>query len=1134
VYDQQQQYEQAIADYQHAISLRPLFANAYGSLGWLLIEQGQFAKAQPYCLKAYQLDKSYYGWVVNLGHIYLLQGDAKTAREYYQETLTLLVDQANFENGPLADFDLFIKNDWQTVAAKTEKQWMQDNFAKMLPNIQKINDLVKQAEAYFKKGDYEKTEPLRVEVLTLREKALGKDHPHVAKSLNELAVLYYTQGKYSVAEPLYQRSLAIFEKALGKDHPEVAASLNNLAELYRTQGKYSEAEPLLQRSLAISEKALGKDHPNFATSLNNLALLYQAQGKYSEAEPLIQRSLAIREKALGKDHPDVASSLNNLALLYKAQGKYSEAEPLIQSSLVIREKALGKDRPDVANSLNNLAFLYNDQGRYSEAEPLVQRSLAIFEKALGKDHPDVATSLNNLAELYQDQGKYSEAEPLIQRSLTISEKALGKYHPTVATSLNNLAELYQDQGKYSEAEPLIQRSLTISEKALGKYHPTVATSLNNLAGLYKAQGKYSEAEPLIQRSLTIWEKALGKDHPDVALSLNNLAELYRTEGKYSEAEPLYQRCLAINEKALGKDHPHVANSLQNVALLYQAQGKSELAASKFKESLRLSNQSLERWLWGAGEKTRQSYMKQEESRHDAYLTFYALQNTPEEAFYFSLSRKGLLLRIASEVGSLAKQSTDPAIQKQVQDFTALRTQLASLAFSGKADKKVIQDLEEKINTLEMELSQQVSSFKRSKTEVTSEEVLEKLGNEQVVLDFLVYTEFDFKNRKYKTDQVIALIANKAADKKDRIKLIKLGELAPIAAAINSYQTAIVPNKDNANSREQTLKQNAQTLYNQLWQPLTPYLQNKKTVYLIPDGVLHLLPFKALQDKDGHYLAESLQLITLSSARDIVLPPLTGKTSTAAIFAAPDYGDTKTSTDNTTRGIDLKNIYFQPLASALQEGQQIQKLFFKKQPDSPATLLMKQKATEQAVTASTSPKILHLATHGFFLEDTKPDEKALTHGLMHGIDQDLPLGKIDNPLTHSGLAFAGANAGVQGNKQSDGTDGILTALEVLNLHLEGTDLVTLSACDTGKGDVKIGEGVYSLNRAFQEAGAKAVLSTLWSVDDQATEKFMQAFYNRFLDGKPAQQAIQETQDEFMKDEKYRNPFYWAGFVMMGKE
>jgi CHAT domain-containing protein/Flp pilus assembly protein TadD len=1004
------------------------------------------------------------------------------------------------------------------------------NEAKTLKDAEVLD---KMAFVFYKAGLYERAEPLSKRALVIQEKILGKNHLNVANSLNGLAFLYVAQGKYEQAEPLYQRSLAINEKTLGKDHLHVAINLNNLAELYRTQGKYQQAEPLYQHSLTIVEKALGKDHPNVAGSLNNLALLYQIQGKYQQAESLYQRSLAIYEKALGKDHPYVAASLNNLANLHYAQGKYQHAEPLYQHSLAIREKALGKDHPDVAQSVNDLAVLYDTQGKYDKAEPLYQRGLAIREKALGKDHPDVARSLNNLALLYRTQGKYNEAEPLYQRSLSILEKTLGKDHPDVAIGLNNLADLYYAQGKYQQAEPLYQRSLTIVEKALGKDHPDVARSLNNLAGLYRKQGKYQQAEPLYQRSLAIREKALGKDHPDVAQSVNNLADLYYAQGKYQQAESLYQHSLAIREKLLGKDHPDVAQSLDNLALFYLAQDKpSKLDTAKplLERSLRLTNHNLDHWLWGAGEKTRQSYMQKEKNNRNLYLSFYSLANIPEEALYFSLSRKSLLLRIASEANSLAKQSPDPEIQKQQQAFADLRTQIANLAFSDKANKEQIQALEEQANQLEMQLSQKLASFKRSNTEVEVKDVLKKLQPEQALIDFLVYTESDFKANKYKTEQIIALIA----DNKNGVKLIKLGELAPISDAIKTYRAAIVPNNDNKDSREQTLKQTAQTLYTQLWQPLTPYLKDKTTVYLIPDGILHLLPFKALQDKDGKYLAQTVRLISLSSARDLVLPALEAKAQQSAIFAAPDYGDDSQNNNSTTRALDLKNIHFGALARALNEGQQIDKLFRKKQPDAPAKLLMKKEATEPAIRSTTAPKILHLATHGFFLQDNQPDEKALKQGFMQSPEQNTAFIKVDNPLTHSGLAFANANLGIKGMKQNDDSDGILTALEVLNLDLAGTDLVTLSACDTGIGDIKIGEGVYSLNRAFQEAGSKAVLSTLWSVDDKATSEFMQKFYTRFLNGKPAQQAIQETQDDFIKDEKYSNPFYWAGFVMMGKD
>ena len=222
----------------------------------------------------------------------------------------------------------------------------------------------------------------------------------------------YKSGKYKEAEKSVTRSLKIYEKALGPDHPRVAISMNDLAVLYRAQGRYAEAEPLYRRSLEILKKTLGPDHPHVATALSNLAFLYQAQGKYSESELFCKSALKIREQALGPDHPDVALSLNNLAVLYKDQGRYVEADPLQKRSLKIVEKALGPDHPHVATTLNNLAVLYRAQRRYVEAEPLYKRSLKILEKALGPDHPRVAILCKNMAKFYREFGKEDEAEKL--------------------------------------------------------------------------------------------------------------------------------------------------------------------------------------------------------------------------------------------------------------------------------------------------------------------------------------------------------------------------------------------------------------------------------------------------------------------------------------------------------------------------------------------------------------------------------------------------------------------------------------------------------------------------------------------------------------------------------------------------
>jgi class 3 adenylate cyclase/tetratricopeptide (TPR) repeat protein len=314
------------------------------------------------------------------------------------------------------------------------------------------------------------------------------------------------RGEYRAAEPLQMRALAIREKALGPNHPEVAASVSNLALLYQHQGRYAEAEPLDVRALAIRENAHGPDHPDVAASVNNLALVYRHQGRYAEAEPLYRRALAIFERANGPDHLTVAVGLTNLAGLYYKQGRYAEAEPFDARALAIRERVLGPDHPDVAASVNNLGSLYWNQGRYAEAEPLHLRALGIKEKTLGPDHPDVAAGLNELAALYCKQGRYAEAQPLHRRALAIYEKALGPLHPNVAETLNYLANLYRDQRRDAEAEPLYERALSILETIFGPDHPDIATSLSDRATLYRERGRNEEAAALEARARAIREK----------------------------------------------------------------------------------------------------------------------------------------------------------------------------------------------------------------------------------------------------------------------------------------------------------------------------------------------------------------------------------------------------------------------------------------------------------------------------------------------------------------------------------------------------------------------------------------------------------------------------------------------------
>jgi class 3 adenylate cyclase/tetratricopeptide (TPR) repeat protein len=291
------------------------------------------------------------------------------------------------------------------------------------------------------RGRYTEARALGERALAIRERALGPDHPDVAQSLNNLAVVQYQAGRFAEAAHLYEQALAIREKALGAEHLDVAESLNDLAVVQYDVGRYAEAEPLFERALAIQERALGPEDPVLAVSLNNLAAVQREQGRYAEAQPLLERALAIREEALGPDHPDLASTLSNLSRLHREQGHYVEAQQLAERETAIREEALGLDHPDVAYGLVNLARLRLVEGRYDEARLDAERALAIREKTLGPEHAYVARSLSLLAEIHGRQGRYAEARPLAERALAIFEKTLGPDHPDVARSLNTLAEI---------------------------------------------------------------------------------------------------------------------------------------------------------------------------------------------------------------------------------------------------------------------------------------------------------------------------------------------------------------------------------------------------------------------------------------------------------------------------------------------------------------------------------------------------------------------------------------------------------------------------------------------------------------------------------------------------------------------
>jgi len=969
------------------------------------------------------------------------------------------------------------------------------------------NSLNNLAGLYDSQGRYGKAEPLLQRTLDIRETALGPDHPDTADSLNNLALLYQYQGRYGEAEPLYQRALDIYQTALGPDHPDTATSLNNLAGLYDSQGRYGEAEPLYQLALDIRETALGPDHPDTATSLNNLAGLYDSQGRYGKAEPLYQRALDIYQTALGPDHPLTATSLNNLAGLYQYQGRYGEAEPLYQRALDIYETALGPDHPLTATSLNNLARLYNSQGRYGEAEPLYQRALDIRETALGSDHPDTATSLNNLATLYQYQGRYGRAEPLYQRTLDIYETALGSDHPNTAASLNNLAGLYDSQGRYGEAEPLYQRALNIIETALGPDHPNTADSLNNLAALYRLQGRYGEAEPLLQRALDIRETALGLYHPDTAQSLNNLALLYQYQRRYGEAELLYQRALDIYETTLGPDHPSTATSLNSLAGLYWAQGQLQTTFNYLQRGLAVEETVLSSNLVAGSDANKRDYLATVSATTDVAISLH-LNDLPssDKAAHLALTtllqRKGRVLDLFTNLR--AQLADDPAALTLLDELNAASAQLAALyntpsaALSQAEYSAQLQSRQAQVDDLEDQLSRRSADFAAITTSPTLAEIQTALPPQTALVEFVRYQPFDptaSAQERFGNDRYAAYILQPNGT----IQGMDLGPAATIDAAISALSISLA----SARTPLGQIKAQAQDLETLAMTPVRQALDEITTLFLSPDSALNLIPFEALMDESGNYLVKTYQFRYLTSGRDLMrFDQAEAGRNPALLVGNPTYGRPgELVAQADTRAIDFENRIFPALPETQVEVDLIATKLLG------AQVYTQTNATEALIKQQAQPNILHIATHGFF----EPAEETL------------------NPLLQSGLILAGAAAGGQSGPDQDG---ILTALEVTGMNLSGTQLVVLSACETGLGELAAGEGIYGLRRAFVLAGSQTQVISLWKVSDTATQELMVDYYDRLLAGSDRDAALRDAQLAFLESEEYSHPYYWAAFVGAG--
>jgi CHAT domain-containing protein/Tfp pilus assembly protein PilF len=1035
-------------------------------------------------------------------------------------------------------------------------------------------------------GNYAEAERLYQQTCDLLRRR-GEDNAPYARALNGLAQLYVAVRNYDAALPHFQQAQEIFRRVLGEDNPEYAGSLTSLAQLYEARYQYQEAEPLYLRAVEIMRRSGGAD-PGYPVILDCVAGFYLTTAKPALAEQFSRQALEVRRRTLGEDHPEIAVNLDLLGSFTWAQGQYEEAERLYQQAGEMYRRTVGEDHLLYGAHLFRVAALYHSQGRYAEDETCLRRAAEIHRRISGEENPTYAEHLLSLAGTCQKQAKYPEAEALLQRACDILRQvggadhvslgsalltlgmlylarrdlpaaeqhlqeagpifrhAWGEEHPNYAGYLAALARVYQAGGKYEAAEPLYQQALECARRSQGEGSASFGHILGNLAGLYYQQHRYAEAEDGYRRAAAILRQALGENSLAYGTTLSNLAPVYQAQGKYAEAEAIYQQVHEIVCGTLGEDHPEYAAWLSNRAVLLAAMDRPAAALELACQAAAIDDRMIGQVFAISSDRQRLAYLQLFQVQLEQFLSLVSrhLPDSPaavQAAFDLVLRRKALGAEALATQRDAVYSGRYPHLQAPLAQLAQLRTQivqttLAGPALAGNLDayRQLLDRLHAERERLEQELARQIPelNLERRLHAADRRAVALALTAGVALVEFVRFDVLDFhavparRERPWQPARYLAFVL--PAGEPDKVQMIPLGEADPIDRLIAEFRAWITCEVEEGRSQK-VVEEPADTpapdegskLRAAVFDPLRRALGGRTRLLLAPDGELTRLPFEVLPNQTGgERLIDAYEMSYLTTGRDVLrFAAVTSVQPTDPVVAGdPDFdlGAAEADPARPCERLPGTRIEARRIAEKLQvppwlDGQVL----------------------EARLKQVRSPRILHLSTHGFFLTHRGPEHKPALLGPATSRVVDRLAGvHLENPLLRSGLILAGYNTWRTGGQPpAPAEDGMLTAEDVAGLDLLATELVVLSACETGLGEVRVGEGVFGLRRAFVVAGAKTLVMSLWKVPDQQTQELMIDFYQRLLAGVPRAEALRQAQLRLKAS--YPDPYYWGAFICQGQ-
>jgi CHAT domain-containing protein/tetratricopeptide (TPR) repeat protein len=971
----------------------------------------------------------------------------------------------------------------------------------------------------------------------------------LGRALVNLTYVVRWSGDLRTARTLGERAVAAAERAHGPDDVAVARALLNLSSVIDAQGDIRTSSQVSERATVIFRKHYQGDHETLALTLGDLAWSMDRANEFEKSARLHEESVAMYERTAGMDSPDLAWELNNYGLLFWRLGDYEAGRPLFERALAIWTRAKS---PDASRAMNNLAITYRRLGDPARARQFYEASLALKTKTVGPDHPDVALVLFNAANLLREMGDYTTAQPMYERALRIREARLGPSHSLTAYAVNGLSLVLNDQGDTGRARTLAERAVAIwrDNKVID-----LAIGLTTLGDISVSDGDVRAALRYYDEARAIYEKAYGPNHVDVAALLNNSGSMQARLGQFEAADRDYSRALAILERQFDGNHPSIAEVTAGLANVRWQTGDAKGALALAVRSERISREHFRLASRTLSEREAVSFLEKRAPALDVLMTVAASgELSPEDqrtVMDAAIRSRALVL---DEVTARSRavggsQKVDPALVSAV---ARARQKLANLIVRGPrqgetgyaalvdAARAGREAAERALATASLEARDRLSQEHAGLDAVAG-----ALPADTAILTFITYNNLTRAPRANHARSGDRRYAALILDGSRNVSIVPLGRAAVIDAQVGRWRNVMTHAASLPSPA--TYRQVAGALAGTIWRPVASRLAHLRQVFIVPDGALNLVSFAALPDvRTGRYLVENNTLIHyLSAERDLVARSA-GREASSGLLALgnPSYtranavATARTKPEDAVRGAicpEFQRVQFARLPAVEREVRDLIAIW-NAQSGAPVDRLSGDQATEAAFRqAARGRRILHLATHGFFLGACQP-AGTVTRGVGGLAARKAASRAVTQPsIPLAGLAFAGANQ--RGSAGSEEDDGILTAEEVAGLDLHGVEWAVLSACDTGLGQVQAGEGVFGLRRAFATAGVATTIMSMWSVDDESTREWMGALYRaRLVDGRSTGESVRDAMRAVLQARRAHrlsdHPFFWGAFVAAG--